>query len=218
LNASGFILAGGRGTRMGRDKALLPYNGGTLIEHALATMRKIAEPVSIVGKRTDLVRLAPVIEDRYGGLGPLGGIEAALSASRSELNIFLPVDTPFVPAGFLCWMLRRAINSGAVATIPVVMGVAEPLIAVYSGRLLSGIRHEIEAGKLKTIDAIIEASLRQGGADVFRIEIVAPLFSAKVFSDADDKLTEGDVHRWFANLNRPADLAFEDFDSSAFIA
>ncbi len=83
---------------MGRDKALLRFDGCSFVERSLSKLRAIRFPPQIVGFRPDLESLAPIIQDNYPNSGSLGGIEAALAASDSELNLF--------PSTFLCCPLN----------------------------------------------------------------------------------------------------------------
>jgi molybdopterin-guanine dinucleotide biosynthesis protein A len=134
---TGFVLAGGKSTRMGRDKATLTLAGRTLLDYALAVLRQVAPEVCILGSR----RLysgygAPVIEDIYRDCGPLGGIHAALTHTRTDYNLIIAVDTPFLSPEFLSWMAQRAIGSGAVVATPEIAGYRQPLCSVYSRQFL----------------------------------------------------------------------------------
>jgi len=195
---NGFVLAGGRSTRMGKDKALLRYGGRPLIEHAVGLLRAAGLDPHIVGVRPDLVEYAPVIEDLHPGCGPLGGIEAALVSSSSEWNVFLPVDLPFLPVVFLSYLIERSGITGASATIPMLAGRPEPLCAVYHRDLLGGIRESLEVGKHKVMHGI-ENAAEPSEIDVFSLEAVA--------ATHDDWPMEPPLHRWFQNLNTPTDLA-----------
>nr|MBA3916917.1 NTP transferase domain-containing protein [Terriglobales bacterium] len=77
-----FVLAGGKSTRMGRDKAMLEVGGKRLLERALETARQVAARVRIVGDPVKLSSFGPGVPDRYAECGPLGGIHAALTSSR----------------------------------------------------------------------------------------------------------------------------------------
>ncbi len=138
FSAEGFVLAGGRSTRMGQDKALLSVDGRSLLDHALDKLRALplAGAPRIAAARSDLSAHAPVIADRRPGCGPLSGIEAALAASARPLNVFLPVDLPLLPPQFLLWMLQRAALTGALVTVPRINGLPQPLCAVYHRDLL----------------------------------------------------------------------------------
>jgi molybdopterin-guanine dinucleotide biosynthesis protein A len=201
----GFVLAGGRSSRMGRDKAQILYQGRPLIEHALGMLREAGaslagESEKIAGSRPDLAAYAPVVEDLHPGCGPLSGIEAALSVSQSELNLFLPVDVPLLPVAFLRWIVERAALTGALATIPTVLGFAQPLCAVYRSELLAPLTAAIERGDLKVMRVVMEASrLLSRPVDLFAVEAIRPIERSWP--------PEPPLHRWFQNLNRPEDLA-----------
>ena len=151
IEAEGFVLAGGHSTRMGQDKALLQVAGRSLLDLALDKLRAVplAAAPRIAGTRSELSSHAPVIADLHPGCGPLSGIEAALAASRQPLNVFLPVDTPLLPAQFLVWMVRRAEITGALVTVPCINGWPQPLCAVYH-RQSAGPHHRGAASQATT--------------------------------------------------------------------
>ena len=205
-----FILAGGRSTRMGRDKALLKWHGRTLIEHALDKMRALNTHPRILGSRPDLGCFAPVIPDNFPGRGPLGGIEAALSLTDTDLNLFLPVDLPLLPMEFLRWMIARAAITNAVATIPSLGGRPHPLCAIYHRRLLPGIRAGLAQGDAKVMRIIDRAAAAENlPIDSFQVEYIA---AAQRDAAAGSRSGGGwprhlPVYMWFENLNTPDDIA-----------
>ena len=127
--STGFILAGGKSSRMGADKAFLELGGKTLLERARGLVADVCGKVAIVGDRA---RFGPdAIEDIFPDSGPLAGIHAALTATRSDLNLVLAVDTPFLEPKFLRWMLHRAATTHAIVTVPRLAAGYQPLCAVY---------------------------------------------------------------------------------------
>jgi molybdenum cofactor guanylyltransferase len=207
-----FVLAGGRSTRMGTDKALIELSGRRLIEIALNKLRilSLSREPRIAGSRSDLASYAPVIDDIHPGCGPLSGIEAALGASTQPFNLFLPVDLPLLPAKFLGWMFDRASITGAWATFPRVNGRAQPLCAIYHRGLRAHISAAMAAGSYKVVPAVIRAALQDcpdpghspgESIDTFDIESIAAAYpDLHGFSPLP-------LHRWFENLNSPEDLA-----------
>lgn len=183
---------------MGRDKALLLYAGKPLIAHAVELLTSAGLEPHISGARPDLAAYAPLVEDLHPGCGPLGGIEAALAFSSSEWNVFLPVDLPFLPLQFVRYLIERAGITGALATIPALAGKLEPLCAVYQRSLWPGIQKALDSGRYKVMDAI-ESAVQPSEIDIFSVEAVA--------STRDDWPLEPLLHRWFQNLNTPADWA-----------
>jgi molybdopterin-guanine dinucleotide biosynthesis protein A len=192
-SAEGFVLAGGLSSRMGRDMALLRLDGAPLVGIAVGKLRAAGLGARIVGVRPDLAGYAPVVEDLRPGCGPLGGIEAALAASESELNVFIPVDLPLLPADFLQWMVDRASVSGAGVTVPRVLGRAQPLCCVIRREMVALIGRALDAGQHKVMPA-----LASGSVDLFDVEALAPIQRGWPVEP---------IHRWFQNLNFPEDLA-----------
>jgi molybdopterin-guanine dinucleotide biosynthesis protein A len=152
--AAGFLLAGGKSTRMGRDKALLEYEGETLAERALRTLREVCPEVAIAGGAQELSRFGCIIPDAWPGCGPLGGVVTALQQSAHEWNLFLPVDMPFLPDEALRMMLLMGSGGGGLVTVPQVEDRIYPLCGAFSKLALPVLREELEAGRLKMKDAI----------------------------------------------------------------
>jgi molybdopterin-guanine dinucleotide biosynthesis protein A len=183
MELSAFVLAGGRSSRMGSDKALLPFRGRTLLDRARELGREVAGSCRCVGSRDRYGD--DVIEDVYAGHGPLAGIHAALRAGATELNLILAVDTPLLTPEYLRHLVAQAERSGAVATVTrTADGRLHPLCAVYR----------------KSFADIAEGALREG-----RNKIDA-LF-ANVPTEYVEPAPAGFDERIFTNLNTPEDLA-----------
>ena len=105
----GYVLAGGRSSRMGQDKALLELAGKPLVLHAVVKLRRVCMEVNILGNNPALDAYAPLVTDLHPECGPMGGMEAALLHSRYDWNLFLPVDVPFVPTAYLFGWVRHAV-------------------------------------------------------------------------------------------------------------
>ena len=196
-----FVLAGGQSSRMGQDKALLTLQGTTLLALALQKLSTLAgSPPRIAGSRSDLSSFAQVLPDLHPGCGPLSGIEAALAASSQPLNLFMPVDLPLLPAHFLAWMLARAQVTGALMTVPRVLGRPQPLCAIYHRQLLPPVTAALLAGHYKVMAVMTAAASRAGDCDLFDVERIA---------SADPGLTRHTpvpLYRWFHNCNTPEDM------------
>ena len=130
-DVTAFVLAGGRSSRMGSDKALLALGGETLLQRAITTASAACREVYICGARSLYGALGEVIEDAEPGRGPLSGIQAALHATQTDLNLILSVDLPLMTAEFLEWLLQQARSGGQSITAPEAQGQLQPLCAVY---------------------------------------------------------------------------------------
>jgi molybdopterin-guanine dinucleotide biosynthesis protein A len=126
-----FVLAGGKSSRMGTDKAFLDFKSQSLLERALHTLRAVTPEVMIVGQRTKFEKFAPVVEDVFLERGPLGGIHAALTASATDLNLMLAVDLPFIDMRFLKFLVKRAHATDALVILPRAAGGLQPLCSVF---------------------------------------------------------------------------------------
>jgi molybdopterin-guanine dinucleotide biosynthesis protein A len=166
---------------MGRDKALLTLGGEPLVKIGLEKLRVVCPEVAIAGGPEDLGRFGPVVPDRRLNCGPLGGIVSALERSLFEWNLFLPVDTPFVPVACLRSLLFTAAGFPSVCVMARAGGEPQPLCAVYSRKALGVLRRELDAGRWKITQAIEAAGVV--------------------------KMVEFENAGWFANLNTPEEFA-----------
>ena len=136
---SAAILAGGKSSRMGRDKAALPFGGETLLTYQARKLRALGVGELLLSGASEAVPGAHVVPDLLPGRGPLGGLHACLSAASGEAVLVLSVDVPLVPASALAALI--AAHAGGV-TLLEHGGVTEPLIGVYDASLAP------EAGRL----------------------------------------------------------------------
>jgi molybdenum cofactor guanylyltransferase len=182
-DVTAFILAGGKSTRMGTEKALVPLDGRTLLARALDLARLVAPDVRIVGDSAKFAAFAPVVEDVFRDCGPLGGIHAALRASSTELNLILAVDVPFVSLAFSQYLIRRALNASAVATVPRAGGGWQPLCAVYRREFADSAEEALRAGRYK-IDALFDTVRVQA---IEEGELAEAGFSPRIFRNLNTK-------------------------------
>ena len=155
-DVAAFVLAGGKSTRMGTDKAFVEYDGRTLLARALDLARSVTPDVRIVGSAEKFAPFAPVVEDIFPDRGPLGGIHAALRSSLSELNVMLAVDTPFVSWAFLQYLISQARSAPeAAAVVPRDQAGSQPLCAVYRRQFADAAETTLRAGRNR-IDVLFD--------------------------------------------------------------
>jgi molybdenum cofactor guanylyltransferase len=184
LDVTAFILAGGKSTRMGADKAFVELDGRTLLARALDLTRSVTPEVRIVGDAAKFAPFASVVEDVFRGCGPLGGIHAALRASPTELNVILAVDVPFVSSALLQYLIRRA-RASALATVTVARadGRWQPLCAVYRRDFADAAEYALRAGRYK-IDTLFESIHVQV---ITQEELEAAGFSSRMFRNLNTR-------------------------------
>jgi molybdopterin-guanine dinucleotide biosynthesis protein A len=180
----GFVVAGGRSTRMGRDKALLPWQGSTLLDHAIARLSAVCGEVRILcgpGPRYE-DRGRPLVVDAIPDGGPLAGIAAGLESAGDAAGVYLGVDLPHVPVALLEMLIAL---TDADAIVPVTPGGPEPLCAVYGPGCRDAVRARLAAG---------DRRMTSFWPDV-RVRTVEGAALAAF----------GDPQRIFHNVNAPAD-------------
>jgi len=156
----GFLLAGGKSSRMGADKAFLDFAGQTLLDRALAVMGAVCDSVSIVGDPAKFAKYGSVVADIFSGCGPLAGIHAALAHSPAELNLMLAVDMPFVSRELLAFLFAAAADNDAIITVPRDGKGLQPLCAVYRRGFSTVAEEALRAGKYKIDAAFSSVSIR----------------------------------------------------------
>lgn len=196
----GFIAAGGKSSRMGRDKALLEYGGATFLERAAALVEGVFGSAAVVLNRsqTEIAKsVSPprrVVFDIHENRGAVGAIHAALAFCRSEFAFVTAVDLPFADEAAVRRLTAVAANPDADAVVPRQRdGRLQPLFAVY--RVVPCLPAFENA--LRTVP---EASVRDvlGGLRV--VEIAEEEF--------------GGPANLFDNINRPEQFARLAQDSS----
>jgi molybdopterin-guanine dinucleotide biosynthesis protein A len=147
---TGAILAGGKSLRYGRNKALETFQGKSLVEHALQSLRSSCEPLLVVAN--DLTPYldirATLVQDILRDQGPLGGIYTALFFSPHDWVFTKATDMPFLVPGLAKLMIASA--EGCEAVIPMLNDRYEPLMALYSRPCLPSIAAALEKGDRKT--------------------------------------------------------------------
>lgn len=134
-----FILAGGKSSRMKRNKAFLKLDGKTLLDYSISTLRKIdSKKVSVViAKHSEgfnkLSSEFPIISDIYENRGTLGGIYTALHNCKEKFAVILACDYPFVSKELLEFLIEQIENTKANCVAPLQKDeMIQPLCSVYN--------------------------------------------------------------------------------------
>ena len=132
FDVQGFILVGGVSRRMGRDKAQLAFGGRTLLERVTGALGAATSSMALVGARQKYAGLSlPNVADVHPAWGALGGIHAALSASKSDWILVVACDLPFVTRE-LFERLKTFAGEAVDAVVPTQPdGRPQPLCALY---------------------------------------------------------------------------------------
>jgi molybdenum cofactor guanylyltransferase len=154
---TGVILAGGKSSRMGKDKALIDIHGKPIIRHVIETMKQIFDRVIIIANDQRLYRLfgLEVFSDIYVDCGPLGGIHSAFFHTFSDKLFIIACDTPDVSPDLIRYVCD--FHSSSIAKVPFAEGTLHPLIGMYHRDCLPILLSHLESNRLKMasfLDAI----------------------------------------------------------------
>lgn len=181
---TGIILAGGKSSRMGSDKGIVNLNGKKFIEHILEAVLPNVNEVLIIANNDNFNNLGyKVIKDKIKDCGPLGGIYTGLMNSKTENNIIVSCDIPFINSDLVKYIIEN--TSNADITVPIYKGNIEPLCAVYTKRTSDQIYNLIMNKDLKI-------------QNILKYFITKELFITKMQKFYTDKL--------FVNINTPEEL------------
>ena len=158
-NTTGYILAGGKSSRMGEDKGLKIFNGKYLVQIVIEQMQMVFNQVVIVSNNLDYQQFGlEVIEDEVKNIGPAGGIYTALQHSKTDKNFIISCDMPFVTAEAITFVLKSSEN--AEITLPAMNGKLEPLFGVYSKKCLPKWKALIDNDCIKLQNMITNFNLK----------------------------------------------------------
>lgn len=154
---SALILAGGKSTRMGRDKGLIELAGRPLIVWVIERLRGVVEEIAVATSPTNDGAYRAVVpsgvecvRDTTPHLGPLGGWRWGLPALHGEYVAIAPCDTPLYAPALANLLFERA--HGHDGAVPKLRGMFEPLHGVYRRqRLEEAVRRTLDAGQMRPI-------------------------------------------------------------------
>ena len=162
---NGIVLAGGRSTRMGRDKALLEWHGGTLMDHMVDLLSSVTSKVQVVGRDP--------LPDLFPGRGPLSGMLTALQISQTETNLVIAVDLPLLTKEFLKYLRFRMENSAqslvacrVESHFPLCLGLRRTLLPELERRVLGGELSVQAFVRGCSPELVLEPELSHAGFDV----------------------------------------------------
>jgi len=160
FDATGFITAGGRSSRMGADKAWLEIGGQPLIERTLASVRAVTSSVAIIANTEGYGSLGvPVFADVHQGVGPLEAVRVALSNTETNRVLLVACDLPFLTRELFSLLLSIPYTSQAVVPLSS-DNQLEPLCAIYCKDSLEIVEDLIERGERKMAKLFEEVPTR----------------------------------------------------------
>lgn len=188
---TGIILAGGKNSRMGTNKAFLQLNGTRLIDRILSVYKNIFSDIIIVtNDPLSYIEFSnvTVVTDIYKGKGALGGIYTGLFFAKNHHAFVAACDMPFINENFIVYLTGK--TSGCDVVIPATRDGLQPLHAIYSRNCLPHIKKMLLADQLK-----IDGLFKKVKPHLIAAEEIQPF-------NQDNRI--------FININTPGDLKKEN--------
>lgn len=136
------ILAGGKSSRFGKNKALEKINNFSIIEYVYNSVMEFSDEIIISSNTDDYSFLsARIIKDKFDNIGPISGVFSSLIESKNEVNLITTCDTPLLSREFYEYLLANS-QSFDVSN-PIHNNITEPVIGVFKKRLTSIIKSNI---------------------------------------------------------------------------
>lgn len=163
MEISSIALAGGRGSRLGRDKLLEFIGTESLIHRVVSCLSTFNGEIIIVKAENqslpafDYPKLK-IVADIYPDKGPLGGLYTGLVESGSLYNLVVAGDMPFLSRALLSYMIE--LTDGFDLVVPRLGEMVEPLHAIYSKSCLSPIRHLLTNNELRVSQLLTMLKVR----------------------------------------------------------
>lgn len=191
-NSASIILAGGRSTRMGNNKAFLPLPGKvrlTFVEQLVSTLALLcSETILVARDAADAANYVlpgvHVVTDKVPDQGPLMGLYSGLRAIHAQRALVVAVDMPFILPALVAFLLSQPQSDSLL--VPLVNNVPQVLLALYP----------------RTILPLIEQLLQQGRHDPRSLLDVAPV---QYIEETQLRSVDPDL-RSFININTPEEL------------
>jgi molybdopterin-guanine dinucleotide biosynthesis protein A len=186
VSVSAAIMAGGKSTRMGQDKAWIELDGEPLITRVARVLGEVADEVIVVANdpRYETLGLR-VVRDKYPQGGALGGIATGVGAAAHDTVLVAACDMPFLSAEL--WRLLLGHAGEADVVIPRVAAEYETMHALYAKTCLPHMARAIAENRLRVISFFDAVSVK--AIDEPELRTVDPTFRA------------------FTNVNTPEELA-----------
>ena len=157
---NGIVLAGGLSTRMGHDKAALPWGDSDLLNTVIERLSPVCRKLIVVSNLERKITLpgVQVVADHYKLCGPLGGMQAGLAASDADYNFIAACDMPYLNTAAVAYIRQAA--EGYDAAVPYIDGHYNPLHGVYRQTCLPYIDHLLAEQNYRILNFYSQIKMR----------------------------------------------------------
>ncbi|MCO6498829.1 MAG: molybdenum cofactor guanylyltransferase [Vicingus serpentipes] len=174
---TGIILAGGKSSRMGQDKGLMLLDGKPMIQYVIDAIQPLVDEIIIISNQEEYAAFGYIVyEDIIKEQGPLAGICTGLKFSKTQKNLVVSCDVPYVNEELLSLLIKN--SEGVDVVIPEKEGKTHQLIGVYDRSCLDLFHEELTKGNRK-----IKLAIEQMNCKI----VDANYINKKVFNNINSK-------------------------------
>ncbi len=157
---SGILLAGGKSSRMGEDKAFMKYGEYFLYEYSLSVLKHFSNNIllsssNLLFKQADCT----IVEDEMPGLGPIGGIFSCLKQIKCQNAIVLPCDLPLITLSIIDILIENSENFDITIALNR-QNLPEPLVGIYNVAVIPFMEEMINHGNYKMQELLSKVNTR----------------------------------------------------------
>lgn len=203
---TGIILAGGKSSRLGRDKAWEDVGGQRIIDRVIGALQSSCHEVLIIGDRPErqnelsLPKCIQYRSDDLKGRGSIGGLYTGLKASDTLWSLVVACDMPFISRELIRFMLSIISKNRCDAIVPVINGRYQPTHALYNSTCIPFIEKNISSGNFRMDSYFDEIYLEEISEDVINSIKGAELSFFNVNTE-DDLFTAREQYKLFDARN-----------------
>ena len=203
---TGIILAGGKSSRLGRDKAWEDVGGQRIIDRVIGALQSSCDEVLIIGDRPErqnelsLPKCIQYRSDELKGRGSIGGLYTGLKASDTLWSLVVACDMPFISRELIRFMLSIISKNRCDAIVPVINGRYQPTHALYNSTCIPFIEKNISSGNFRMDSYFDEIYLEEISEDVINSIKGAELSFFNVNTE-DDLFTAREQYKLFDARN-----------------
>jgi molybdopterin-guanine dinucleotide biosynthesis protein A len=157
---TGAILAGGKSSRMGQNKALMSLGGKRLVDHVVEAMRSVFDELLMVTNTPDVYADLgiPMVRDVWPEKGSLGGVYSAIYHVTTPYCLVVACDMPFLRTAVLRYLITQMADYDVV--VPDVLGELQTLHAIYSKTCLQPIERRLDMHRLRIVGFFPDVRVR----------------------------------------------------------
>ena len=203
---TGIILAGGKSSRLGRDKAWEDVGGQRIIDRVIGALQSSCDEVLIIGDRPErenelsLPKCIQYRSDELKGRGSIGGLYTGLKSSDTLWSLVVACDMPFISRELIRFMLSIISKNRCDAIVPVINGRYQPTHALYNSTCIPFIEKNISSGNFRMDSYFDEIYLEEISEDVINSIKGAELSFFNVNTE-DDLFTAREQYKLFDARN-----------------